>query len=231
MQVVHEPQSASPRTADLHSAEMVSSRVVGQGREKVGFMYLRVSTRTARNFASTTSSASEPRPLLMSSNATGPSMTPVRLANFNTVEGPKSVGLSTSPPPTTSVRGASRAAGRGSTPTVTGVDILYVAWPGPPAPNPGMKHENFPASEPATTIWKESTLLNFGILVEPSTLATHQAKRPRRRHTMRGARGKRLSNSPVRSRGNCLTMWPHVLLQRHVASFLLESMPALSSVS
>mmetsp|Transcript_56059 Transcript_56059/g.87253 ORF Transcript_56059/g.87253 Transcript_56059/m.87253 type:complete len:227 (-) Transcript_56059:952-1632(-) len=165
MQVVHEPQSASPKTADLHSEAIFWHNSSGHGREKVGFMYRRVSTPWACSFFSMTSRSSDPRALLISIKATGPSTLPLRFAKESNVALSSEVGLRT----VLSSRvdgpgdGTSSEAGRGSTRAVTGWFMNALAIPRVPIPNPGMKHENFPAGAPATAIWNDSGLVNFGI--------------------------------------------------------------------
>mmetsp|Transcript_64482 Transcript_64482/g.153947 ORF Transcript_64482/g.153947 Transcript_64482/m.153947 type:complete len:216 (-) Transcript_64482:438-1085(-) len=163
MQVVHEPQSARPKMAERHSALMRFCRSLGQGREKVGLTYRRVSTPSWRRICSKTARSSEPRALEMSTKATGPWISPLLAASWSLSAAAAPRGSSSSCPSSpASSAPRSSASGRGSTGSVQGSDISAVAMPFFPTPKPGQKAENFPAPPPATTMLKLSGPLNFG---------------------------------------------------------------------
>mmetsp|Transcript_27360 Transcript_27360/g.76406 ORF Transcript_27360/g.76406 Transcript_27360/m.76406 type:complete len:354 (-) Transcript_27360:241-1302(-) len=183
MHVVQDPQSAREIMTERHDSSICLIISSGQGREKAGLVY-RFTSRPGDNCfrsASIRSNKALPPGLLISSRATGPASSPVRGASASVPPGaaPTPRGSCTRPPAAARLRSSMSGVALGSggrTTHDTGTDMWADGMGGVPMPKPGQKLENFPASPPVTTMWKEPSEENLGMAESPAPVTRFAAR-------------------------------------------------------
>mmetsp|Transcript_3683 Transcript_3683/g.9204 ORF Transcript_3683/g.9204 Transcript_3683/m.9204 type:complete len:202 (+) Transcript_3683:495-1100(+) len=162
--VQHDPQSASATTAAEHRDAISSRSLAGAGCEKVGLTKRSILSpgNLPCSMLPIASKVTEPPGFEMSSRPTQPESSSFRGARTAVSTSPSAAGFSRTSGVWNDTGPVLTVAATGSTSRCTGRESIPDGDPGSPIEKHGMKAENFPASAPATTMWRLSGFRNLG---------------------------------------------------------------------